>query len=93
MLGLDLALFCGEAQGLRADAKHGGSPRQVHPTVGLGRLGTIDRDGVVAAKRRHPFAGPAIAVSSANIIAIEQAQVLVAMPLLLCESGKSLPAR
>src|SRR5437899_2449710 len=74
MLGLDLALFCGEAQGLRADAKHGGSPRQVHPTVGLGRLGTIDRDGVVAAKRRHPFAGPAIAVSSANIIAIEQAR-------------------
>src|SRR5215831_556295 len=74
MLGLDLALFCGEAQGLRADAKHGSSLCQVHPPVGLGRLRTIDWDSVVAAKRCHPFTGPAIAVSSANIIAIEQAR-------------------
>ena len=28
---------CGEAQGLRADAKHGSSPSQLHPPVGLGR--------------------------------------------------------
>jgi len=71
MHGFDFVLFCGEAQGLRADSKHGGGPRQVHPALGLGRLGTIDRNSVVAAKRRHPFAGPAIAVSSANIIAVE----------------------
>src|SRR5271165_222452 len=72
MFGLDLALLCSKAQGLRADSEHGGGPRQVHPPLGLGHLRTIDRDFVVAAKRRHPFAGPAIAVSSTKIITVKQ---------------------
>src|SRR6266478_6515979 len=68
MQRFDLAPLCGEPQRLRADAEQGGGPRQVHPPFGLGHLGMIDRDFVVAAKRCHPFAGPAIAVSGAKII-------------------------
>jgi hypothetical protein len=38
------------------------------------RLGLIDGDFIVAAKRCHAFAGPAIAVSSTKAVAVEQAR-------------------
>ena len=74
MQGLDFTLFRGDAQRFRANAEHGSCSRQVHPAFGLSRLVTIDGYFVVAAKRCHPFAGPAIAVSGAKIIAVEQAR-------------------
>src|SRR5712691_1682277 len=74
MLGLDLALLCSEAQRFWADADQGGGLRQVHPAVGLARLGMTDGDFVVAAKRCHPFAGPPIAMSSAKIVTVEHAR-------------------
>jgi hypothetical protein len=69
-----LALFSGKTQRFRTDAKDGGGSRQVHPAFGLSRLVTIDGYFVMAAKRCHPFAGPAIVVSGAKIISVEQAR-------------------
>jgi hypothetical protein len=70
MQSFDLTLFCGEAQRFRADAEEGRALRQVHPTFGLTRFGMTDGDFVVAAKRRHPFARPTIAMPGTKIIAV-----------------------
>jgi len=73
VFGRDLSLLGGKAERLRTDTQDSGCLGRVQPPFRFPRFGVMNRDPVVASQRRHPLAGPAVAVSGAKIVAIEHA--------------------
>src|SRR6185436_1266243 len=71
--GVDLAAFSGEPQCLLADAEKLGRPGQVQPRFDAVHGGWPDRNAMVGTQRRYAFAGPAITVAGAKIVAVENA--------------------
>src|SRR4030095_4580845 len=72
VLGFDLSTLGCDPQRLWAETKELGRLCQVHPSFRFVRVGPMDRNLMVASERCHPLTGPTVAVTGAQVVAIEQ---------------------
>ena len=73
VLGFNVAAFDGQAKGSRAHPQKPGRLGQVHPAFSPPGLRLITGDQVRAAQGDDPFAGPPIAMPSAQSVSVEGA--------------------
>ncbi len=72
-------VFGCQPERLRRDAEKPGSVAQVEPRLDSIRLRPVDGNPVMRSQRRHPLAGPAIAMAGGQPVPVEDAgdQIIV----------------